>query len=382
MKLYDLKVNHLTNPLGFRMESTTFSWKVTEAQGKRQTAARVQVALDEALAQTVFDSGWDETASSLAYPVELNLKPRTRYYWNVEVQSDAGESAVSETQWFETGKMQEEWAGKWITCDNSEQRLPFFTKEIIPTKEVKSARLYISGLGLYEAYFDGEKIGNEFLAPYSNDYDEWVQYQTYDMTEMLKKQGKLSVLLGNGWYKGRFGFSAFEEKGFFGDEWKLIAELRIVYADGSEEVIGTDESWKVTRSNLTFATLYDGERRDDTLQALSEESAVLCDAPKGILTARMSLPVTVHETFTPVELIHTPAGETVLDMGQEFAGIFKFRVHEPAGTKIHIQTGEVLQQGNFYNEILRTAKSEYIYTFLTEQSRKSYRILHIMATVM
>lgn len=361
MKLYDLKVNHLTNPLGFRMESTTFSWKVKEAQGKKQTAARVQVALDETLTQTLFDSGWDETASSLAYPVTLNLQPRTRYYWTVSVQSDAGETAEGETQWFETAKMSEEWAGKWITCDNSEPRLPFFTKKIIPAKEVKSARLYISGLGLYEAYFDGEKIGNEFLTPYSNDYDEWVQYQTYDMTELLKKQGTLSVLLGNGWYKGRFGFSAREEKGFFGDEWKLIAELRIVYADGSEEVIGTDESWKVTRSKITWATLYDGEVRDDTLQPLPEETAVLCDAPKGVLTARMSLPVTIHETFAPVELIHTPAGETVLDMGQEFAGIFKFKVHEPAGTKIHIQTGEILQQGNFYNDNLRTAKSEYIY---------------------
>lgn len=94
---------------------------------------------------------------------------------------------------------------------------------------------------------------------------------------------------------------------------------------------------------------------------LPAEEPTVCDAPKGRLEARRSLPVVAHEHIKPVELIHTPAGEQVFDMGQNFAGIFTFRVKEPAGTKIHIQTGEVLQKGNFYNENLRSAKSEYIY---------------------
>ncbi|MCM1136116.1 MAG: glycoside hydrolase family 78 protein [Clostridium sp.] len=363
MQIYDTKVNHLTNPLGFRMPRTVFSWKVKDAEGKCQRAARIKVAGDAQMTELLFDSGYDEGADSLAYSVPLELAPRTRYYWTVAVQSNKGEEAVSETAWFETGKRDEGWAGKWITCDSTKERHPYFEKEIAPAsgKKVVRARLYICGLGLYEAFYNGERIGEEYLAPYSNNYKEWVQYQTYDVTKQLQKAGKLSVLLGNGWYKGRFGFLQKENIGFFGNEWKLIAEVHLDYQDGGHEVIGTDESWKVRRSKITFSNLYDGEHRDDTLPEAPEEKAFFCEAPKGELTERMSLPVTVHEIFSPVELIQTPAGEQVFDLGQEFAGLFSLRVKESAGTKIHIQTGEILQGGNFYNENLRSAKSEYIY---------------------
>lgn len=361
MRVYDAKVNHMTNPMGFFMDGVSFSWKVDEARGKAQKVARVRVAADEKMQEILFDSGMDEQADSLAYPVELALEPRTRYFWQVTVLSDAGEEADSEVQWFETSKMSEEWTGKWLTCDSTEKRHPIFSKEIAPAKEMAKARLYVTGLGLYEAYIDGKKVGDEYLTPYSNNYNRWVQYQTYDITDQIAGGGKLSILLGNGWYKGRFGFSAFEDKGYYGNEWKVIADVVLTYTDGTEEVIGTDESWTVTRSRIMFSNLYDGEQVDATAPELPAEEPTVCDAPKGRLEARRSLPVVAHEHIKPVELIHTPAGEQVFDMGQNFAGIFTFRVKEPAGTKIHIQTGEVLQKGNFYNENLRSAKSEYIY---------------------
>jgi alpha-L-rhamnosidase len=153
MRLYDLQVNHLKNPLGFKMEETVFSWKVAEAKGQKQAAARVVVAVDEDFRDIVVDTGFDSSADSLAYAVNVELKPRTRYFWAVTVRSDAGEEQTSEINWFETAKMDEEWAGKWITCDNSEKRHPYFEKKISPAKQVRSARLYISGLGLYEAYY-------------------------------------------------------------------------------------------------------------------------------------------------------------------------------------------------------------------------------------
>lgn len=379
MKLYDLKVNHLHNPLGFRMERVMFSWKVSEAEGKKQESARILVASDEEMSEVLFDSGFDAEAGSLGYQVKMELQPRTRYYWTVTVRTDAGEEAAGEVQWFETGKQEEDWRGVWITCQDvensasdqekgveSNKRHPYFEKEITPSGEVVKARLYICGLGLYEAYYvpeDGvkERIGQEYLTPYCNAYDSWVQYQTFDVTGYLQRKGRLHILLGNGWYKSRFGFSAREDIGYYGNEWKLIAELHITYRDGREEVIGTDESWDTGRSNITFSNLYDGEWVDETLEALPRTKAVCCNAPAGKLTARMSLPVRVKETFRPAELLHTPAGETVFDMGQEFTGIFALKVREAAGTRIHIQTGEILQQGNFYNENLRSAKSEYYY---------------------
>lgn len=273
MRIYDTKINHLENPLGFRMTRTVFSWKVADAEGKSQIWARIRVAADEAFTHMIYDSGCDEAASALACPVQLSLKPRSRYYWKITVCTDAGEEAESAVQWFETAKQDEAWEGKWVTCDNNitgdiEKRHPYFEKDILPEKTVEKARLYVCGLGLYEAFWNGEKIGDEYLTPYSNDYNEWIQYQTYDVTEQLKTGGKLSILLGNGWYKARFGFTAKEDVGFYGNEWKLIAELRLTFADGTEAVIGTDESWTVRRSNIRFSNLYDGEIMDDTLKQL------------------------------------------------------------------------------------------------------------------
>jgi len=367
MEIYSCKVNHLKNPLGFEMGETVFSWKVRNAEGKKQSAARIQVALDEDFANIAADTGFRPELDSLAAPVDVELRPYTRYYWKVTVRTDvmmengSMEEAVSESQWFETAKINEPWIGQWITCDSSEKRHPCFEKAVAPGKEVRQARLYVCGLGLYEAYYNGEKIGEEYLTPYSNNYNGWVQYQTYDMTEAMRQAGTLSILLGNGWYKGRFGFTAKEEKGFYGNEWKLIAELRLLYADGTVEVLGTDESWQVRRSNIVFSSLYDGEQVDDTLEPLPVERVFLCEAPTGRLMARKSLPVRVEQTIRPVELIHTPAGETVLDMGQEFAGIFTLKADVPSGTEVTIQTGEILQKGNFYNDNLRSAKSEYRY---------------------
>lgn len=240
---------------------------------------------------------------------------------------------------------------------------------------------------MYEAYFLGEtskvssKIGDEYLTPYCNNYAQWIQYQTYDVTEQVSEGGMLSILLGNGWYKGRFGFSDPERKEYYGSEWKLIAEIHIAYQDGTNEVVGTDETWSVKRSNLWFSNIYDGERRDDTLPPTPECCARIAQAPKGRLMERLSIPVKAQMLRKPVALIHTPRGEEVFDLGQEITGIFQLRVREPAGTTIRIQTGEVLQDGCFYNENLRTALSEYIYVS-DGKEKPLFPILHTMATVM
>lgn len=370
MRITNCKVNHLTSPLGYRIEKPVFSWQVEEARGKEQARARLVVCRD---GETAADTGWAQL-DSRAVPVDLELAPRTRYTWRVTVCTDAGEETESAENWFETGKQAEDWNAKWI--GDNEERHPLYSKHIVPAKPVKSARLYICGLGLYEAYFApgkggqphsaealraGAKIGEELLAPYCNNYNEWVQYQTYDVTEQLKEEGNLCVLLGNGWYFGRFGFNDPDGRPYYGKGRKLLAELRLSYEDGTEEVIGTDESWQVTYSNIFFSNIYDGEQMDDTLEPVAAEAACGVEPPRGTLTARMSLPVKVMEELPVAELIHTPAGETVVDLGQNIAGSFRLRVCEPKGTRIHVQVGEVLQQGNFYRDNLRSAKAEYIY---------------------
>lgn len=357
MYIKECKVNHLNNPLGYFMPSSVFSWKVEDARGKRQKEAKVVVKKDDAI---IADSGWGDLDSTSTI-LDIVLQPRTRYTWRVSVKTDIGEKATSEENWFETGKMDEEWQAKWISTDSLTSRHPVFSKEIKPKKKVTSARLYISGLGLYEAAWNGKKIGDEYLTPYCNNYNDWIQYQTYDVTKEIQSEGVLSITLGNGWYKGRFTPSDRTGKGYFGDEWKVIAEVRLRYEDGSEDVIGTDEEWKVSRSNIFFSNIYDGEMRDDTLPLLEKENVKIAEAPKGKLMERLSTPVKVRHELKVKEIIHTPKGETVLDMGQNMTGVFRLRVHEPKGREVKLQFGEILQDGNFYRDNLRSAKAEYVY---------------------
>lgn len=365
MKIIECRTNHLISPIGYHMDKPVFSWQTAEAVGTRQTEARIMVFGDEKREKVVFDSGFIPEARSLGYEADFKMERRTRYHWEVTVRTDAGEEGRSGLNWFETGKCGEPWEGKWITCKDHGGRHPVFMKKIIIDRKVKNARLYICGLGLYEAYLNEKKISEECLTPYCNDYDKWLQYQTYDVTEEMRYGGRLKVLLGNGWYKGRFGFSSkLNKKPFYSDTWKLIAELRIEYEDGSTSVIGTDEDWLVDYSFITDSSIYDGEVWDMTLKNVPVKticSAELYKDSMAPLMERFSTPVKVREKRMPIDMIHTPAGERVLDLGQNLVGTFSLHVREPRSKRIRLQFGEILQNGNFYRDNLRSAKAEFVY---------------------
>ncbi|MDO5109109.1 MAG: family 78 glycoside hydrolase catalytic domain [Erysipelotrichaceae bacterium] len=353
MRIHNGKVCHLANPAGYALGTPVFSWIVDEAEGKKAESSRLIVRTEE---KTVLDTGWAQL-DSLCTKGEFALEPMTEYFWTVSVRSDIGEEAVSEEYHFETGKMDTPWTGRWITCDSRQERHPIFYKQISPKDAVKKARLYICGLGLYEAYWNEKKIGDEYLTPYCNNYQNFLQAETFDVTEELQESGTLSVELGNGWYKGRFGFD--ESTFTYGNEWKLIAELHLTYEDGGTEIIGTDNTWMVKRANITFSNIYDGEHRDDTLPETEPAKAVYSDETM-MPTDRISVPLTAHQIIHP-EILVTPDNETVADMKQNISGIFTLRVHEPEGTVIRVQAGEVLQDDCFYRDNLRSAKAEYVY---------------------
>ncbi len=350
----------MVRPLGYSLPQLTFSWQVEEARGSRQTAARITVWKAEG--EPLYDSGF-AGLDSLGTTVPLRTEPRTRYYWQVTVRTDADEEARSDVEWFETAKQDEPWQGRWIACAEPDARLPFLCRELpLSRKKPVRARLYVCGLGVYEAFLNGRRIGDEIMTPYDNAYDLWLQYQTFDVTEELKQGGRLEVLLGNGWYNSRFGLCLEKEKPFASSGLKLIAEIHVSYEDGSEEVFGTNDRWTVRRSQISFTSIYDGEEVDCTLPPLPEERCVEIDPPAAVLTARLSPPVTVHERMTPREIFRTPAGELVLDMGQNHAGIFEWPVELPRGAQVHLSFGEVLQNGCFYRDNLRSARADYRFT--------------------
>ena len=362
MKIRNLRTNHLTNPLGFAMEKPVLTWTAEDSTGKKQQAARVQLSLSDTFEDCLYDSGMLGDASSLGFVPELELRPRTRYFWRVEVVADDGDRAVSEPAWFETGKRGEKWEAGWIQAPWLKDEHSILGKTLTLSEKPVSARIYAIGLGVYELCVNGKKAGDEILAPFYNDYNLWLQYQTYDVTDLLEAgENHIETWLGNGWYKGRFGFIDKLDK-LYGDQQKLLLELRVQMPDGSEIVAGTDENWQCRRSPVLESSIYDGEVYDARWENSAwEAKAVASEAPKAPLADRLSPPVRVIERIQPKELLHTPAGEQVIDFGQLMTGWFEFDCDLPEGAEVRLQCGELLQHDNFYNENLRTAKEEFVY---------------------
>ncbi|MCD7997694.1 MAG: glycoside hydrolase family 78 protein [Clostridiales bacterium] len=377
------KVNHLENPLGFEMEETVFSWVVSESTGTCAAAARIEVCLDGTFEELVYDSGRSEAVGAMSHacPVELELLPRTRYYWRVSVWADDGDFGTGPVNWFETGKRSEPWEAEWITAPFRKPVHPYLRREFALEEEVKEARAYVCGLGLYELELNGRKAGEEYLMPGYCDYSRWLQYQTYDVTDMLKKgRNCIGAMLGNGWYKGRFGFQA-DMEALYGDRMQFICELRITTESGRTHVIATGEDWECLPSPVLESSIYNGEVYDARL-AVPSWSMAECEewkkhveegcpissqavhawkapVPSAPLVERYSLPLTIRERRKPLTVIRTLAGETVIDFGQEITGWMEFPCSAPAGAEVLLKYGEILQDGNFYNDNLRTAKAEY-----------------------
>lgn len=323
MKITNLRTNQIASPLGFQLDRLSLSW-VTEVEKKKstfQTAAQVQIATDKNFAKIIFDSGKKEDINSLAYHPNVSLEPRTRYYRHVTVWGDQGDIATSTVAWFETAKMDESWQGKWITPDLDKEVHPLLRKNFNLPDEVVSARVYISGVGIYDFKINGKRVGAEYFAPGFNAYDFWIQYQTYDVTELLTSgDNAIGIMLGNGWYKGRFGFNGGYHE-LYGDQFAAIAEVIATLKDGTTVVIGTDKEWKSAPSPIDFSGIYDGEIYDANKEIESWSMPNLDDSKwTGVheteltsesFQARLSLPVKIKEERKPIEVIHTPAGETV-----------------------------------------------------------------------
>ncbi|MDD3277945.1 MAG: family 78 glycoside hydrolase catalytic domain [Lachnospiraceae bacterium] len=366
MIITNLKVNHLTNPLGYDLTNPVFSFQVARSTGKHLDKAQIRVASSADMEEVLYDSGCRKDISTLAFTPEYRFEGGKRYYWQVSAWAEDGDFGSSEPAWFEGGRKEENWDLPWITASFDQSIHPIFFRDfqLDTQKSVRNARLYILGLGLYEAYLNGEKVGTEYLAPYYNDYRFWVQYQTWDITEQLRAgENYIAIMLGNGWYKGRFCYlNGAANENIYGENFQLSAQLLICYEDETWQSIQTDTDWRCKKAPVVFSNIYDGEVYDGRLLSDREEYPVLSvKPPQGKVTCRMSPPLTIHERFCPVRLIHTPAGEQVLDFGQEITGWVEFDYDGSKGTRIHLAYGEILQEGNFYRENLRTAKAEYTY---------------------
>lgn len=359
MQITRMRTNRMKNPLGFQMDEIRVSYVVEDCTGGVQAAAQILVAADESFTEIVYDSQVQKEIDSISTLLPFSPKPRTRYYWKVRVWADDGDSAESPAAWFETAKSATEgWQGYFITQTFSQAEHPLFQKEFMIEKAVRQARFYGVGLGVYELYLNGEKVGDEFFLPGTHSYDNWIQYQTF-ILEVKAGMNRLTVMTGDGWYKGPFGLKPKRPR--HGEEHALIGEIHLLYEDGTTAVIGTDESWTARKSKVVFDSIYDGEVYDETVSQEEVFPVQQAKLDTSRLQPRLSPKIVIHERLKPVSVIHTPAGETVLDMGQNMVGFIELFVDQPKGQKLRLLFGEILQQGNFYQENLRKAHCEYTY---------------------
>ena len=350
VKIIGLKINGIRNPVGFSCERLFASWKVTDTAAKRQVNARIEVAKAPDFKGLAYRKEGQALCSG-GTELELIVKPRTTYYWRVTVTGENGECAVSETAVFETGKLDEPWQAKWIGAGEEDMFYPVLKKEFAVEKKVVRGRIYICGLSQYDVYLNRKKIDTDYPAPCQNDDEKGYPYQTCNITSQLARENRVEILLGKGWCMG-----------VSGSRMMAIAEMHLDYEDGSTEIIVTDESWQYRGSDIVGSGIH-SETIDRLLWQGKENpwrAAEICEVP-GKLLDRCSLPVVVKEELAPVEILHTPAGETVADFGQKLVGYMEFTADFEPGTRIMMECGKVLKQGNFCHDNHRGTEGAFTY---------------------
>ena len=386
------------NPLGMDETHPRFAWAFRSGRRNQyQFAYHVLVASSpEKLEDNTVDI-WN--SGSIASPENINcmyagkpLAPFTRYFWKIKaINQDGQETPWSSTAWFETGMLQNaNWRGTWIGNGKpapekdedfyKDRPAPLFNKDFSLGKMIRSARLYISGLGYYEASLNGKKIGDQVLDPGWTNYSRTVLYSVYDITQSLHTgHNTISVLLGNGWYDPlpMKLFGAFNLRKVLAiGEPKVIANLRIQFSDGSTRVISTDSTWRTGDSFILKNNVYLGEEQDGRLTGRSREGSVRPDhgpssvrraqnnswspavavaSPQGKMLAQSSPPIRITRIFHPQTLLQPEKGVWVYDLGQNFAGWIRMQINEPRGTKIHFRYGELIYPNGRVNGMTSVA---------------------------
>ena len=352
LHIYDLKINHLSSPFGIDISQNSFSF-LSDRPGPFKVSIISQQNNKLIQSRKIFL----ENCNSFYF--KKSLEYQTSYIYRVEDDQNINE-LIFET----TAKLD----AKFITPKNKEIESPIFIKEFnIDMSKIIKARLYITGLGLYQSYLNGEKIGGGHLTPGYNDYDFYLRYQTYDLDKLIKENNKLEVHMGNGWYKGRFWT---KEKNIFGSKYKLCAIISLQYKNGQEEKIYTDNTWKVKKSFEIMNNIYDGEIIDYTLpESPLEDVEFSSDEKKYNLIPDFGTLIEEKEAIRPT-LIISPKNELILDFGQNIVGYVRYRGKLNYSQELILKHGEILQNGCFYNKNYYSAEATAKY--ISDGAEKIY----------
>ena len=364
MHIGDLRVEYRKVPFGISEKQPRFSWKlISEEPDTMQVAYRIRVSSND---QSVWDY-YEQSDRSVLIPYEgLPLCSETIYQVLVSVIDNHGNKADQQIS-FETGMLDPtEFQARMIThCFPPEETTcPIFYHHFPVEKTISRARIYITAYGVYEAWLNGIRIGEDHMTPGWTSYRKRLQFQEYDVTDLLRQTNIIEIAVGNGWFKGLLGFNMQANR--YGDHTGVFAELHIWYTDGSIDVIASDKSWKVKTGEIRYSEIYMGEIIDTTFDTqenkLSDSVREIQSFDLSILRAQETQPVKIIQRIPAQRKIFTPKGEMVIDFGQNITGVVELHVHGKKGQKITIRHAEMLDRnGNFCTDTLRLAKSTDIF---------------------
>lgn len=375
-----LRTENTTDPLGLDCRQPRLSWVLESPdRGVLQTAYELRVDTRPDGGGRFWATGKIESDQSvqLVYNGPA-LNSGEKYYWQVRVWDNKGRTSGWSTRAFwQMGLLSPaDWKAVWIEPAAKEapsQPSPLLRTTFTAPKEIVSATLYITAHGLYEAQLNGRRVGDACLTPGWTSYNKRLQYQTYDVTDLVKPgKNAIGACLGNGWYRGYIAFEGHHN--IYGSRLGLLLQLAIRYKDGHTETIVSGKGWKASTGEIIHSEIYDGETIDHRLEKKDWSLPGYDDAgwqavdtagysPEN-LVASASEPIKKQERFHPVRLLTTPKGEQVIDFGQNLTGWVIVKLKGHAGDSIRISHAEVLDKtGNFYTENLRSAKAQDIFYF-------------------
>lgn len=384
ISLTNLRIEYKINPIGIDVLNPRLSWEiVSDERGTKQTAYHIRVAGEIEHLKLAKNLLWDTGKVSTDQSIHIEyqgaaLSSGQRVYWQVRIwDEDDQPTDWSEIAFWEMGLLDpSDWQAAWITPEieadiTKSQPCPFLRKEFILNKKVKSARAYVTSLGLYELHINRQRVGDQVFTPGWTSYFKRLQYQTYDISPLLSSgKNAIGVILGDGWYRGFWSWNM--TRNYYGEKLALLLQIQVNYQDGTSEIIGSDNSWKASTGPILESDIYNGEIYDARLEIdgwnevgfddQNWQPVKPIDHSKQILVSPIGPAVRKIQEIKPINIIKTPNGETIFDMGQNMVGWVRLKVNGKAGDTVILKHAEVLDKdGNLYTENLRKAKQQVQY---------------------
>lgn len=385
-----------------------FSWIISSTErGQTQTAYQIIVGSDKSVTAKFIGDVWDSQKTGSVksswilyqgHPLESGKK----YFWRVRIWDINGNpSPWSSTGEFITGLFEKrDWNGaKWIGYEEIPDSLllvpgvhgsgnnlgevarkrmtvPYFRKEFPIKKKITRAYVFVSGLGQYELYINGNKIGDRFLSPGWTDYRKTCLYNTFDVTKNLKRgQNTIGAIVGNGFYN--INRERYRKLVIAYGAPKMILKLQLEYNDSSTEVVTSNESWKTSPSPVTFSSIYGGEDYDARIEQVGWDRSgfkdkewkyvILSREPSGVLKPESDYPVKIAETINHKKISVQKDSLYIFDFGQNASGIIKIKVSGKKGQEIRFTPGELLGEDSLVTQQATGGPCYFTYTLKGEK---------------